>query len=269
MRKDYSLIDSLLIPVAVLQLMSFIHSGRSAQAAEPSFSQNAPLSQPANRSANIRFAAPPDRGAPRSGRARGGASRGECSATRLPLVTLVPANPSIPDHAGSVGLTASPHPTFWFYLPLPLSLENSAEFLLLDENGHYLYNTTISNSQGHSGVIKVAVPDTTPALAVNKTYIWIFQVNCGVGNPISTWGEIERVELDQSITTQLQQASTREQAELYATNGIWYEAITLLAELRLANPNDATLTTDWESLLESAGLADVAEQPLLSCCDEN
>lgn len=269
MRILHAAIYSLLLPVAAAQLISFISNVTIAQASEPPSSQNVLLNRHATLSANIRFAAPPDRGAPQSGRARGGASRGDCPDTPLPLVTLVPSNPSVPNNTGSVGLTASAHPTFWFYLPFPLSLENTAEFLLLDEDGNYLYNTTISDSQGNAGVIKVAVPDTVPALAMNKTYTWMFQVNCGIGNPISTWGEIERVELDQLVVTQLNQASAREQAALYAANGIWYEALTTLAELRLANPTDPAITTDWTSLLESAGLADVAEQPLLPCCESN
>jgi hypothetical protein len=249
----------LLVAIAVLQPLN------TAMAKTVTVSEPEPSAQRATRFANIRFSAPPDRGAPRSGRARGGASRGNCPTSDLPLTTLVPLN-SPTDTTGSVGLTTSTHPTFWFYLPFPLSPETAAEFLLLDEDGNSLYNTTLSDSQGRAGVMKIAIPNTTPALTVNKTYTWLFQVNCGVGNPISTWGEIARVELNPSVITQLQQASTQEQAALYAENGIWYEALTTLAELRLAEPNNPIITTDWKSLLESAGLVDVAEQPLLDCC---
>jgi hypothetical protein len=175
------------------------------------------------------------------------------------LVTLVPSS-------STTNLSTSARPTFWFYIPFPLTSEHSAEFSLLDAAGNYLYNMTLNDSQGNAGVIQVALSEQTPALEVNKTYTWMFQINCGLDNPISTWGEIKRVKLDQAVAAQLQQVSAREQAALYAEHGIWYEAVTTLAKLRLANPTDPAITTDWRSLLESASLGDIAGQVLLPCC---
>jgi len=50
---------------------------------------------------------------------------------------------------------------------------------------------------------------------------------------------------------------------VYAKNGIWYETITTLAQLRRQTPTDSRLTAQWTKLLESQGLESIADQPLV------
>jgi len=49
----------------------------------------------------------------------------------------------------------------------------------------------------------------------------------------------------------------------YARNGIWYETLATLAEMRRLAPNDSRLTTEWTQLLQSQGLESIADQPLV------
>ncbi|NJL09662.1 MAG: DUF928 domain-containing protein [Calothrix sp. SM1_7_51] len=49
---------------------------------------------------------------------------------------------------------------------------------------------------------------------------------------------------------------------LYAANGIWFDSITLLAQLRQKNPNDSSLAADWQSLLQSIKLENLAPASL-------
>ncbi|NER52222.1 MAG: DUF928 domain-containing protein, partial [Symploca sp. SIO1A3] len=45
---------------------------------------------------------------------------------------------------------------------------------------------------------------------------------------------------------------------------IWHDAIANLAELYFANPEDDSLQEAWTNLLESVGLAGVAQKPFVS-----
>ncbi|WP_254721630.1 DUF928 domain-containing protein [Kovacikia minuta] len=76
-------------------------------------------------------------------------------------------------------------------------------------------------------------------------------------------GTIHRVVQDRAIAAQIESASPQQKVELYAQNGIWFDALTTLANLRLANPQDPALTSDWDSLLRSVGLEDVVTAPLV------
>jgi hypothetical protein len=259
MYKINLLLRSLILSSVILQAISFAYQATAQAVQRPSVAQHSTLT------AGLQYT-PPDQSAPRTGRSRGGASRGNCPATNLPLVSLAP---STADAHASLGLTTADHPSFWFYVPFALTAERPAEFSLLNADGNYLYDAVISNSQNQAGVIKVELPASTKSLAADQTYTWMFQVNCGISNPISTWGQVKRIAPDQGLIKQIQQATDREKAALYAEHGFWYEAVNTLAELRLANPTDSQLMADWQSLLQSAGLADVAEQPLLACCSAN
>lgn len=235
----------------------------------PSFAQPLPAPQQSpSLSGRITFRVPSGQGAPRSGRARGGAARGNCPQTALPVTALVPSAPlaHAPSPTEVVGQTVEDYPTFWFYVPFALTPEQAAEFLLLDPEGNLVYSTHLTDSQEQPGIIQVKLPQTITPLQANTTYNWMFQVNCGTGDAISTWGEIQRVALDPVLDTKLQGATQLEQAALYAEHGIWYEALTTLAELHSKQPDDPAITADWQGFLQSTGLAEIQAQPLLPCC---
>ncbi|WP_257237011.1 DUF928 domain-containing protein [Nostoc sp. 'Peltigera malacea cyanobiont' DB3992] len=46
--------------------------------------------------------------------------------------------------------------------------------------------------------------------------------------------------------------------------GIWYEALTILAQLRQKNPQDTALQAEWRNLLSSIRLDDIVAEPILS-----
>jgi hypothetical protein len=68
------------------------------------------------------------------------------------------------------------------------------------------------------------------------------------------------------LANQLDRSTASERAVFFANHGIWYDALTTLAELHLANPNDRSIGASWHSLMQSVGLAEMADQPLLDCC---
>ncbi|PHM06190.1 hypothetical protein CK516_35375 [Nostoc sp. 'Peltigera malacea cyanobiont' DB3992] len=77
-------------------------------------------------------------------------------------------------------------------------------------------------------------------------------------------GVIKRVNLSQPTVKELETAEPLKRYAIYAQNGIWYEALTTLAELRQKNPQDAALKAEWRNLLGSIRLDDVAGEPILS-----
>jgi len=216
-----------------------------------------PDGKPATESGGPRFIQPTeDIDDPPTGTVR--SVRGGCaSSTQVSLTALVPKN--------KIGRTVSDYPTFFFYLPQTEA--ELAEFLLEDESGNQIYqqDLTIKNL---SGVIGVSIPANTnvPPLEVGKKYTWKFTVVCDADDRSSDQlesGVVQRVELSADILSQLEKADPRQKTLIYAKNGIWQDALSNLAAARRANPNDPVLKTDWESLLDSVTLGEIAKEPIV------
>jgi len=194
--------------------------------------------------------------APSTGTRR--AVRGKCGGLReVSLIALMPEN--------NIGRTVSDYPTFFFYLPQPNA--ELAEFLLVDEKDDVIYqqDLTIKNL---SGVIGVSIPANTnvPPLEVGKKYTWSFSLVCDpddrAGDKIES-GVVRRVELSADILRELEEADPRQKTVIYAREGIWQDAVSNLAAARRANPNDPVFQTDWESLLNSVTLGEIAKEPIV------
>ena len=184
--------------------------------------------------------------------------RGGCaSISQLGLTALVPTN--------KMGRTVSDYPTFFFYLPKTEA--ESAEFILKDQSGKQIYkqDLTISNL---SGVIGVSIPTNknVPPLEVGQSYTWNFTVICDAQDRSADQiqiGTVRRVELNADIRRQLDQAQPRQKTVIYAENGIWLDALSTLAAARRDQPNDTTFKADWESLLDSVKLGEIAKEPIV------
>lgn len=222
------------------------------------------------------FNAPPNLGRP-VGRRRGGASRTDdaCSYTsQEPLIALVPSdqivsdtsiNNSIDNWESVWTLTASSHPTFWFYTPYHLAGDTPLKFVLLDEGGNIVYQKIWAPTLSGEGILKVETPSFLSGLQPGEKYHWFFIIEC---DQTYVEGWVERIELDESEKSMLNQASPRDQAIFYASKGIWQDALTVLAELRLAEPQNSALAADWDRLLESVDLSDLSRFILLDCCSQ-
>ncbi|MEG4121667.1 DUF928 domain-containing protein [Microcoleus sp. N9_B4] len=184
--------------------------------------------------------------------------RGGCgSISQLGLTALVPTN--------KMGRTVSDYPTFFFYLPKTEA--ESAEFILKDQSGKEIYkqDLTITNL---SGVIGVSIPanKNVPPLELGKSYRWNFTVICNSQDRSADQieiGTVRRVELSEDIRRQLDQADPRQKTVIYAENGIWQDALSTLAAARRDQPNDTTFKADWESLLDSVKLGEIAKEPIV------
>ncbi|MEA5599602.1 DUF928 domain-containing protein [Nostoc sp. UHCC 0252] len=202
-------------------------------------------------------------GPPPGGRVRGGAKRGEfgaCPQTKHDLIALVPFV-----QENSVinvwGQTTEEHPSWFFYVPYTKSLPYGVEFVLQDQDSNEVYQKAIALPD-KPGVIRVSLPKTAPGLALNKQYRWFFTISCDQKKnspPTFVEGVIQRVQLNPAVVKELQTTEPLKRYAIYAQNGIWYEALAILAQLRQKNP---ALQTEWRNLLGSINSSDIAAEPI-------
>lgn len=193
------------------------------------------------------------------GRSSGGARDANCLRQNS-ITALIPTSEVR-------GLTTEKYPTLYFYLPETSA--KTAEFVLQNSAKQRIYKTTVPLSQ-KPGVVSLRVPTTvaSAALETGQDYRWFFSVVCDAnapdksGNPF-VMGWIKRAEPSPALARQLAQSTPRDRATLYKQAGFWYEAVNTLAQLRQSAPKDAALAADWSRLLQSAGLGQLATEPLV------
>lgn len=217
-----------------------------------------------------------NRGAPGQ-REAAGTRAGRCPAGDSALTALVPATQetlaqgkgrtsALTPPESVLGLTIAEYPTFWFYVPYSPDALHSAEFVLLDDKDNYVYKTTLTLSQT-PGVVSFRLPSTAEALEIGKSYRWYFLIPCDPQNlsrSVFVNGWVQRVAPSPALMSQLETATPRECVALYAAAGIWHEAQTILAELRRTEPEDAAIAADWSNLLQSIGLEELAQKPIVA-----
>ncbi|WNZ44116.1 DUF928 domain-containing protein [Leptolyngbya boryana CZ1] len=208
---------------------------------------------------------PPPRTTLPGGRARGGASRGDCKNMTPSLTALAPSEiASDPGVSNVWGLTISERPTLWFYLPYTGESPYQAEFVLQDESGNKLDHVTVPLPK-QPGTIGIKVSDKVPPLQVGKTYRWFFKVYCGAKEktPIYVEGVVERTRLSSVLEKELEETKPDQKVKFYAENGLWYDTLTALGQLRQNNSENKEFRNAWTSLLQSAKLQDVADAPIV------
>lgn len=201
---------------------------------------------------------PPEKSQP--GQTTGGGSRdgGSCAIGKarnknLSVVKLLPKS--------NIGLTVEQRPSIMVYIPA--STAKKAFFSIQDENFKHHYQTTLQLPE-ESGVIKIKLPASLPALETGKSYKYSLVMICGEDlepdSPLVS-GWIERVEAKRNT---LNQKASVELASQLAADGIWYDALSTLAELRKSQPNNQSFVHSWRELLNSVGLSEIAQEPIVN-----
>ena len=195
-------------------------------------------------------------------RASGGGSResercfsSENDTTGRSIVPLTPET--------NYGLTVAERPTFFAYVPQTLEAEKVEAFFIIEDkeqNPHYYTSVPLSST---SGVVSIPLPEEAPALEIGRDYKWKLAIGCsGDLDPNSPFveGWVKRIE--PNLVSESQEASLERAASLGA-DGIWYDAVTTLVQLRQQRPEEARFGKEWAELLDSAGLQAIAAEPLL------
>lgn len=159
------------------------------------------------------------------------------------------------------GLTVSARPTFFVYLPAGAA--EQIFFTLKDQNEDYYYQKTLSVPEGAS-IVSFQLPEEAPPLELGKNYQWTFVVACQIpmrpDSPMVT-GWVKRVSPQQVGLTQVDATPSVEMAKLYGSAGVWFDALTILAQLRQAQPENYLAV--WKDFLGSVGLEAIASEPLI------
>ena len=191
---------------------------------------------------------------------QGGASRGEqCISVASDSKAII--SPILP--APSQRLTVVSHPTFLAHFP-----KTSAKKVFLrikDHSEEYDYTTELPIT-GQGGIISVTLPPDAPALETGQTYQWLLAVICEdqlrPDSPM-VQGSVKRVSTTITSSEPIKAMTQLQQAAMYAEEGIWYETISILAQLREEQPEDSNLFLIWEKLLTSVGLESLAQAELV------
>ncbi|HBB31316.1 MAG TPA: hypothetical protein DDZ80_28720 [Cyanobacteria bacterium UBA8803] len=122
--------------------------------------------------------------------------------------------------ATNQGLTVAERPTFFVYVP-PTSAQQ-AMFVLKDENEDYYYQKTLPIANT-SGVISFRLPADAPTLEMGKNYQWSLVLMCTATlRPDSprVEGQIQRIEPNPTLISQIEQWSPLDRAAFYGKDGI-------------------------------------------------
>lgn len=191
---------------------------------------------------------PPLRGAP-GGRV-GGGTRG----VGEELITLYVL---APDH---VGLTFQEQPALYWYLPK--STNYPIEVTIIEDQAVYPLVEKSISLPVKPGFHHINLKEYGVHLSIGKQYRWFVTF---VTDPdhrskdIVAGGMIERIEFPEALRVKLAQADKTETPNIYAEEGIWYDALMMISDLIEASPNDTILHKQRASLLEQVGLPEIAE----------
>jgi hypothetical protein len=205
-------------------------------------------------SQNVNFQ-PPDVTAPDN--RQGGTHRGDACAKDLSIIPLIPKS--------NDGLTLGESPTFFAYVS---HSSTQVEFILQADNekGTEVYKTTFKVDK--PGIVEVSIPaigDRQKSLEIGQPYEWSFSVACD-DDPSGNYfvkGIVQRIEPQETLKNVLANPDPMARAIAYAKNGIWYETLATLAQMRRLAPDDSELRAEWRQLLQSQGLESIADQPLV------
>jgi hypothetical protein len=194
-----------------------------------------------------------------------GTHRGPTCPPDLSIIPLIPES--------KIGLTLTESPTFFAYIS---DSSTQVEFTLqVDEEGTEVYKTTFKADK--PGIVEVSIPaigDRQNSLKIGQRYQWSFSVACNKddaseevsGDASGNYfvkGMLLRIEPQETLKNDLANPDPMARAIAYAKNGIWYETLATLAQMRRLAPDDSGPRTEWTQLLQSQGLESIADQPLV------
>lgn len=205
-------------------------------------------------SQNIKFK-PPDVTAP-DGRVAG-THRSGC-VNDVCIIPLIPRS--------NIGLTVAELPTFLAYISAAATQEIEFGLQTYDDKNNEIYQITFKVDK--PGIVEIEIPkkgDRQTSLQLNQPYQWWLSVPCNEDyceDRVVT-GFVQRIEPQPTLKEALANPDRMALAIAYAKNGIWYDTISTLAQMRRQAPDDPMLKAEWTQLLQSQKLEAVADKPLV------
>jgi hypothetical protein len=229
--------------LCTLLLGSLLVSGlHAAEQASGSPQPASPTSTEKNAAATPVYK-PPRRGSPEV--RVGGATRGP--GDPLPALHVL-----TPDH---IGLTVQAAPVFQWYLSKPADVR--FEFALINDSSIEPLLELDLGRMHSRGIQQLNLAKHGIELQPGITYQWSVALvpdEQARSSDVIASGMIERIAIPKGLADRLAGASRREQVNLYAQAGIWYDSLELLSELITEHPADRVLREQRAALLEQVGL---------------
>ncbi len=160
--------------------------------------------------------------------------------------------------------TVSAYPVFWFYIPITLQNVANLQFVLTEvETNKKIYERVLQVSEV-TGLIGLPVPSQSKyALVSNKNYSWSLNIKCTQSNKSFTTilsGWVYRKKIKSNLQSQLSTTSKKNKHKIYLKHNLLYDALSDLAKLHMANPNDFEVETAWDRLLTELGWQELSKK---------
>jgi Domain of Unknown Function (DUF928) len=189
---------------------------------------------------------------------QGAATRSGCEKNEFAFAPILPAS--------NYGQTTAEYPTvYWYQTNHQFSWARFELYATqaMKREEYPLYSTTFRLGK-ESPLASLSLPAQSglPPLEIGQTYLWKVTMICSQqgpdddtasGSQTSVQGWITRVAPSAILEAQL--ATTEQKYNVYAENGLWYDAIRDLATRRQQIPQNAQLAKDWEGFLQETPLA--------------
>ena len=196
-------------------------------------------------------------GAPDKRRSAG--SRSDCINANNRIKELTSLMPT----KDNIGSTLSASPTLFVYVPQT----NNKRGNFIVREGNKILSSTVVKLPSKAGIVSLTIPDNSnvSGLEMGKNYQWTFAIVCNEQNRFQDEylsGYVQRID-NPELEKKIQLNPIDKRVNFYAQEGIWQETLTTLVQLRQDNPNNYTFVENWQNLLKSVGLENVATQPLI------
>ncbi len=193
---------------------------------------------------------------------QGAATRTICAKAGFTFASVVPTS--------NYGQTTAEYPTlYWYQANHSFSWVRfelyAAQAPTLKLESDPIYQATFRLKR-NTLLASLTLPATAglPPLEIGRDYLWKVTLICSQGGPedemasgsqLSIQGWIMRVAPKAGLQSELLKTSHR--YDVYAEQGLWYDAIHDLAAQRRQQPQNAQLTRDWRDLLRETPLKSI------------
>ncbi|NJN22090.1 MAG: DUF928 domain-containing protein [Leptolyngbya sp. RL_3_1] len=197
----------------------------------------------------------------------GGFSRnGGCFAEEMtPLAPPLATADEVAADALPIDVTTKTRPIFFVHMPEMVAEPISVQLTLQDEAGTQELASARFEAPDESGIIGLQPTTFSEEMIPGEIYLWQMSVNCKPTESTESTAVVEGW-ITLAEPSEPSEGSIFEQAVTLIEDGIWQDAVMLLAQARLNAPDAAAIAVadgDWQVVMEGVGLADFADEPIL------
>ncbi|NEQ50484.1 MAG: DUF928 domain-containing protein [Leptolyngbya sp. SIO3F4] len=168
------------------------------------------------------------------------------------------------------GYTTDQYPAFQWYMPSNNAshVEFNLYEVINEDEGVFqpIYQTAFAPSSV-AGIATLQLPQQAGVvpLSTNNYYYWSVEIYCP-DDPsaiMTAEGFVELLTPEPSLAEALANSNGMNRAAIAAENSLWFDTTRALTEHLQNEPNDLQAIASWKTLMESIGLENISEAPLL------